>query len=229
MIQQVDREVQAWVQGVLPDTDVVLGPPHQFDGKQGVSLYLLALADPLPAWANHQPGTKRIALRYVITTWAKTEEEAHALLGKLVFAALEKREYELTLAELPTTLWTAFGMVPRPALTLWVPCSMEQPAQTIKLVHGPLVVQGAPVRSLHGVVLGPGDMPIMGAGVELPALQLRGQTDARGRFAFATVPSGLQDLQVVVKAKGRRQHVTVAQSTSDKEPLTIRFDSFDAR
>lgn len=228
MIEQADREVQAWVQGVLPDVDVALETPRQFEGKQGVSLYLLALADSLPAWVN-QPVAKRIALRYLITSWAQTEAEAHALLGKLVFAALEKREYELNLAELPITLWGAFGMLPRPALTLWVPCSIVQPEQTAKLVRGPLAVHGAPIKSLHGIVLGPGDVPIMGAGVELPALQLRGHTDAHGRFSFATVPSGSQGLQLVVKAKGHRQSVTVEQSTSDKEPLAIRFSSFDAR
>jgi hypothetical protein len=228
MIEQADREVQAWVQGNLPDVEVVLETPHQFEGKQRVSLYLLALADPLPAWVN-QHSAKRIALRYLITSWAKTEEEAHVLLGKLVFAALEKREYELSLAELPVALWAAFGMLPRPALTLWVPCSIVQPEPVVQLVRGPLVVRGAPIRSLHGIVLGPGDVPIMGAGVELPALQLRGYTDAHGRFSFATVPSGSQGLQLVVKAKGRRQRVTVEQSTSDKEPLAIRFDSFDAR
>lgn len=231
MIEQVDTKVQAWVQGILPDTEVVVGPPHQFEGRQGVkgvNLYLLALADSRPAWANH-PVTKRIALRYFITTWGKTEEEAHALLSKLVFAAWEQQEYELSLSELPLVLWSALGVLPRPAFTLWVPCAMEQPQPETKLVRGPLAVQGAPVRSLFGLVLGPGNMPIMGAGVELPALQLRGQTDAHGRFFFASVPGGSQGFQVVVKAKGRRQSVTVEQSTSASDPVTIRFATFDAR
>ncbi|MGH2478848.1 MAG: carboxypeptidase-like regulatory domain-containing protein [Ktedonobacteraceae bacterium] len=228
MIKQADREVQAWIQEVVADAEVILGPPRQLDGKHGVSLYLLALADPLPAWANWQ-AAQRIALRYLITTWATEEEEAHILLEKLVFAAMEKREYELSLTELPVALWTALGIAPRPGLTLWVPCSLAQPEQAIKLVRGPLVMHGAPVRSLHGIVLGPGDVPIVGAGVELPALQLRGHTDTRGRFHFATVPGTAQPFQLIVKAKGRRQSVIVEQSTSDKEPLTIRFDSFDAR
>lgn len=228
MIDLADRAVQAWAQGVLTDAEVILGPPRQFEGRQIVNLYLLALADPLPAWGS-QPTTRRVALRYLVTTWGKTEEEAHVLLGKLVFAALEKREYELNLTELPTTLWAAFGMVPRPAFTLWVPCAIEQPTPVVKLVHGPLVVQGAPIRSLQGVVLGPGDIPLVGAGVELPALQLRSQTDTHGRFSFATVPGGAQPFQLVVKAKGRRQSVTVEPSTASQEPFTIRFPSFDAR
>jgi hypothetical protein len=228
MLDQADRELQAWVQGVLPEAEIVLGPPRQLEGKHGVSLYLLALADSRPAWVNRQ-ASKQVALRYLITTWAAQEEQAHAQLGKLMVAAMEKRQYELCLEELPATLWAALGMVPRPVLTLWVPYSIEQQERVIKLVRGPLVVQGAPVRSLHGIVLGPGDIPIMGASVELPALQLRNSTDTRGRFFFATVPGESQSFQLIVKARGYRQSVIVEQSLSEKEPLAIRFTSFDAR
>lgn len=228
MIEQADRELTAWAQGIVPETDVVLGEPRLLEGKRGVGLYLLALADPLPAWANRQAG-KRIALRYLVTAWDAEEEQAHALLGALIFAAMEKREYELKLDDLPATLWAALGIAPRPAFTLLVPCSIAQLRQEIKLVRGPLTVQGAPVRSLHGIVLGPGETPIAGASVELPALQLRGHTDTRGRFAFATVPGGSQSFQLVVKARGSQQSVLVEQSTSEKEPLAIRFTSFDAR
>jgi hypothetical protein len=228
MIEQSDKELQEWVRGIVTEAEVVFGPPHQFDSKQRVSLYLLALADPLPAWMNRR-STRQIALRYLVTTWAEEEEVAHNLLGKLVFAALEKRDYELNLAELPATLWAALGIAPRPAFTLWVPCALEEPERAPKLVRGPLVVHGSPVRSLYGIVLGPGNIPISGAGVELPALQLRSSTDARGRFHFSTVPGEPQGFQLVVKAKGQVQNVTVEQPISDKEPLTIRFDSFDAR
>lgn len=228
MIKQADRELQEWVQGLVPEVAVVLGLPDRLAGKHGVSLYLLALADSLPAWA-HQQSTRRIALRYLVTTWSEEEEEAHALLGKLAFAALEKPEYEFSLAELPMTLWTALGIIPRPAFTLWVPCSVEPPEHVTRLVRSPLVVHGAPVRSLCGIVLGPGDIPLVGASVEIPALQLRGRTDTRGWFFFATVPGESQRFQLVARAKGHMQSVTVEQSASDKEPFVIRFDSFDAR
>lgn len=228
MIDQADRELQAWIRGIVPEVTVILGAPHQLEGQQGINLYLLALANPLPSWVNRQAG-KRIALRYLVTAWAAEEERAHALLGKLVFAAMEKREYEVNLEELPVTLWVALGIAPRPALTLWVPCTLEQQERAVKLVRGPLVVHGAPVRSLHGIVLGPGDIPVAGADIELPALQLRGRTDTRGKFFFATVPGESQHFQVVVKARGFQQSVVVEQSTAEQDPLTIRFASFDTK
>lgn len=226
VIDQADRELQEWVKSIVTGVEVVLGPPRQLDGKYGVSLYLLALATPPPAWMNRQPAT-RVALRYLVTAWAEDDEQAHSLLGKLVLAVMEKREYELDLAELPATMWTALSIAPRPAFTLCVPLYVERPEPVTRLVHGPLVVRGAPVINLHGIVLGPGDIPIVGASVELPALQLSEHTDARGRFYFSTVPGEPRGIQLLVKAKGRVQSVTVEQPTSDREPLAVRFDSFE--
>jgi hypothetical protein len=227
VIDQADRQLQEWVKSVVTGVEVVLGSPRQLDGKHGVSLYLLALADPPAAWMNRHPAP-RVALRYLVTAWAEGDEEAHhSLLGTLAFAVMEKREYELDLAELPAIMWTALGIAPRPTFTLCVPLYSERPEPTTKLVHGPLVVRGSPVTSLYGQVLGPSDIPIVGASVELPALQLTNHTDVRGRFYFSTVPGDPHGMQVLVKAKGRMQSVTVEQPTSDQQPLTIRFDSFE--
>ncbi len=227
MIDQADRDLKEWVKSIVAGVDVVLAQPKQLDGKHGVSLYLLALAEPRPAWMNRQPAT-RFALRYLVTAWAEGDEEAHGLLGKLVQAVMEKREYELDLAELPANMWTALGIAPRPAFTLYVPLHVERPEPLTRLVQEPLVVRGAPVMSLHGIVLGPGDVPIVGASVELPALQLSDHTDARGRFYFSTVLGEPDGIQLQVKARGRVRSVTVEQPTSDREPLAIRFDSFES-
>jgi hypothetical protein len=168
----------------------------------------------------------QIALRYLVTTWGEEEEEAHRLLGKLALALLEKRDYELELLDMPATLWTAFGIVPRPAFMIRVPLSVPRPVSTPKLVQGPIVVHGAPVVSLYGKVIGPGDIPVVGASVELPTLQLTDHTNALGQFHFSIVPSEPHAIQLVVKARGRTQTVLVEQPVSDKEPLEIRFDSF---
>lgn len=225
MIDQTDRALTAWVKGIVSEVDVVLGLPHLLEGKSGISLYLLALAAPSPVWVHRQPAT-RVTLRYLVTAWAPDEELAHRLLGKLVLAGLEKREYELDLAELPVALWTSLGLAPRPAFIICLPLLLEQPAATTPLVGGPLTIQGTPAGSLHGIVLGPGDIPIAGAGIELPALQLSTHTNARGTFFFATVPVGSPGVHLVVKARGQIQHVTLEHSVSAEKPLEIRFHSF---
>jgi hypothetical protein len=228
VIDQADRDLRDWVQSVISDVDVLLGPPHQLNGKQGVSLYLFALVPPSTAWMNRASAT-HVALRYLVTTWADEEEEAHRLLSQLIMALLGKREYELELIDLPASLWTAFGLVPRPAFMLRVPLYVERPVPTPPLVQGPLVIRGTPAVRLHGTVLGPGNVPVAGARVELPALQLTAHTNARGRFHFSTVPSEPSGIQLLVKARGQTQTVLVEQPVSDNDPLEIRFDSFDAR
>ncbi len=228
MIDSADRDLQEWVKKVVPGVEVFLGPPQQSDGKHGISLYLLALSDPPPAWMNRQPAT-RVALRYLVTTWAEDEIEAHRLLGLLVLAVMENRKYELDLASMPAPLWAALGITPRPSFTLCAPLHVEQPEPDTRLVKGPLVIRGTPVISLQGVVLGPGNVPIVGASVEIPSLSLTNHTDAKGRFYFSSVPGEPRSIQLLVKARGRAQSVTVEQPTSDREPLAIRFDSFESK
>lgn len=228
MIDQADRDLQAWIQSVIPEIGIVLAPPQQMIGKQGVSLYLLALAKPSPAWMNRQP-TSQITLRYLITTWAANDEEAHRLLGKLIYAVMEKREYELDLTELPAPLWAALGIAPRPSCTLIAPLAFVQPEPVSHLVQGPLVVRGAPIKSLHGVVLGPGNIPVVGASVELSALSLRSHTDAHGCFHFSSVPAEPHSMQLLVTARGYTQSVIVEHPPSEKEALAIHFDSFNVK
>ncbi|HEY0752980.1 MAG TPA: carboxypeptidase-like regulatory domain-containing protein [Ktedonobacteraceae bacterium] len=225
MIDQTDRVLTEWVKGVVTGVDVVLGLPYLLEGKTGISLYLLALAAPSSVWVHRQPATQ-VTLRYLVTAWAPDEEQAHRLLGKLVLAGLEKREYELDLIEPPITLWTALGLVPRPAFIICLPLLLEPAGSTTPLVSRPLALQGVPTGSLYGTVLGPGDIPIAGAGVELPALQLSTHTDSQGIFFFATVPVGAPGVQLVVKAKGQVQRVTLEHPASAEKPLEIRFISF---
>ena len=228
MIDQTDNQLQEWIKSVVAGVQVHLGVPGQLEDQRGISLYLLALVEPPQAWINRQPGW-RVALRYLITAWSPDEREAHRLLGKLLLAALEKPEYEIDLSELPPTLWSAFGIAPRPAFTLCLPLPLARVEPVPPLVQGHLVVRGEPVPSLYGIVLGPGDIPIAGAGVELPSLQLRGYTNAEGRFRFSTVPGGSRHIQLVVRAKGRVQSVFVERPSSEQEPLEIRFVALNVR
>lgn len=226
MIDQVDRELKAWVESIVTGVDVVLGLPRSLEGNARVNLYLLSLADPPPAWGHRHP-VVRVALRYLVTAWAEDDEQAHALLGRLIVAVMEKHEYELDLTEPPASFWTVSGHVPRPAFTVCVPLPLERPEPIAKFVSAPLQVRSVLLMSLHGIVLGPGDIPIAGASVELPGLQLSTHTDGRGRFSFATVPADAGATRLRVKAKGRVQSITVEQPASDHEPLAIRFDSFE--
>ena len=78
---------------------------------------------------------------------------------------------------------------------------------------------------LRGVVLGPGDVPIAGARVEIPPANLSTSTDRLGRFAFAAVASGPYPTTLRVLAKGRELTQTVV--TVGAEPIVIHFEPLE--
>src|SRR5208283_5349055 len=120
---------------------------------------------------------------------ADQPEEAHRLLGEIVFAAMDDPEFEVDLSPLPVNVWRAFGVPPQPSFILKVPVGKEKPKPKVGIVRQPLVVKWASLTSLHGIVLGPGDVALSGARVEFPGLDLVTHTDSNGRFRFSTVPS----------------------------------------
>src|SRR5262249_32982745 len=139
-------------------------------------------------------------------------EEAHRLLGQLVFAAMENPEFEIDLTPVSVTVWNAFGVAPQPAFMLSVPVQKERPEPKPGFVRQPLLVKTSPMTTLYGVVLGPGEIPIAGARVEMRALHLSTQTDRKGRFCLAAVPSEPARKELEVKAKGRKLSVTAEEN-----------------
>jgi hypothetical protein len=168
-----------------------------------------------------------LLLRYLVTTWAQEPEEAHRLLDELVFAAMDAPAFEVELSPLAVETWVALDIVPQPCFVLCVPLRRERTEPETKLVLVPLEVRQAAIVDLWGTVLGPGDVPLMGAFVELPALHIRTRTDAKGRFRFAAVPRESDAWHLLVKAKGRQFEVVVEQNGAEGKPLTIRVGPFD--
>jgi Pvc16 N-terminal domain len=226
MIDQIDQRLKDWVKETLEGVDVSLGPPKLSQTGQGVNLYLMEFANK-PAPRSNTPPPVQILLRYLVTAWAKGPEESHPLLGKLVFAAMTNPEFEVEFDPIPATAWVAFGVPPLPSFVLTIPLRLERPEPPTKLVRKPLVLQSAPITSLSGIVLGPEDVPLSNARVELRALQLYESTDTKGRFRFPAVPSEPRAKQLRIKAKGRELTVTVQQPDSDSEPVVIHFNLFD--
>lgn len=222
MIQQVDQDLKEWVGSVVSGVDVSLGPPQDAGERLRVEVYLLDLLHTPPATGSRTPPLQ-ISLRYLVTTWAETPEDAHRILGELVFAAMAHKTFEVELEPLSMQLWRALGVLPRPCFMLRVPLRMERPEPKGPRVRRPVEVQHTSLTSLSGVVVGPRDLPLPDARVELPALGLAVRTDSKGRFRFASVPTERPNLHVLVKAKGGEASAQV-RSGRNQEPLIIHFD-----
>jgi hypothetical protein len=137
----MDREIREWASATLAGARVTHAPPGACeDGGSGVSLYLLEIR-PAPAARGAERPPHQLALRYLVTAWAAEPEEAHRLLGELVFAAMDRPGADVILEPPPPEVWAAFGVPPRPSFLLEVPLRRARPEREIKRVTGPLVIR----------------------------------------------------------------------------------------
>jgi len=222
MIEEVDQRLKAWVGEVSGELPVSFAVPDRSPREPGVSLYLLELCAAPPARS-----VRRVPLQfsvcYLITVTAQTPELAHHTLSELVFSALETPDFEVDLGTIPLELWTALGVPPQPAFRLRLPVRRERAEPSVRRVSFPLVTHLTPNEALLGRVVGPGDVPIPGALVDLPALKLSTRTDARGCFRFPLVPPRESLGRLEVRAKGEVLHVGAEALTTEAGQLVIRM------
>jgi hypothetical protein len=228
MLEQINGELVEWIKKTLSFTsvEVRLDVSDPAEDVREVMVYLMEFRSLLTPRAVDLPPLQFQA-RYVITVRASTPEETHHLLEELVFAALAERPNEVRLDPPPADWWAASGLLPQPALMLEIPVWRERPQPEHKLVLKPLVLRTTAIGDLYGVIMGPGEMPISGALVEMPDMHRTERTDAYGRFCFRTVPAGLDEARLIVKARGRKLEAVVSQPTSADEPVVIHISLSD--
>jgi hypothetical protein len=227
VIEQVDELLANWAQTVLGEGTVSFGVPDNHHGQAAIQIYLLDLVDCPPPRGGIGTPPLQFALRYLVTTSIGESgnfKEAHRLLSQLVFAAMETSEFEIELNGLPASTWYALGIVPRPCFLLRVPVRKERPAPATQLVRYPPLVEVTSLTSLQGVVLGPNQVPWVGARVELLSLQISTRTNTKGQFRFPSVPREPQAKQLRIDAKGREFNVVVQQPLLDNESVEVRLD-----
>ncbi len=226
MIEDADRRLKDWAKTVLEDAEISLGPPRALDSASVVSLYLTDIL-PAPRTSTSRRLPLQTSLRYLVTAWADKPETEHRQLGDLVFAAMEHPEFEVELAAQPAEFWLAFGIAPRPAFMLRLPVQVERPEPQIGRIRHPVEVRFSPAVSLAGRLVGPADVPLSGAQVELASLQLTTRTDATGRFRFAAVPAQPDTKELRIRLKGNERRVKVTHGADSAQPLVIRFDTME--
>ncbi len=226
MIDQVDQRLKDWVRTVLEAIDVSFEPPSVAKKESGIRLYLVELAHTMQSRKGRRPPLQ-ISLHYLVTAWADKPEDAHRMLGELVFAAMGNSEFEVVLDPIPVAVWTAFGVPPCPSFILRLPLIYERPEPKAPLVREPLIVKFSPIISLNGVVLGPHNRPIMGAQVELPGMKMSSRTDAKGRFHFSAIPKELTTKRLLVKAKGQEFNINIEEMAGNGGPLIINLQEME--
>lgn len=229
MIDQVDRELQAWVSnaGSIAENQITLAAPGT--AETTVSLYLMQVVRVMTSHETprNSPASSKIMLHYLVTVRDDDLLRAHRLLGDLMFAAIEEPEYEVDLDPIPIGAWAAFNQIPQPAFVVKVPLRHERPERVPQLVTKPMELRSVQVTSLHGIVLGPDDIPLHGALVELPDLQLVQRTNRKGAFLFSTIPAGVHKPTLRIRAKGKLIEKRIDHPGTAADPVIVRvkFDS----
>jgi len=224
MIEEIDQRLSEWIGSVLgEDIEVSLMPPADMGDKKIVGLYLEDILPSAPTRGTRRPPLQ-VLLRYLVTARAKNPQEAHRILGQLLFAAMEHAEYEVELEPIPPQVWQAFGTMPMPAFMLRLPLRVERPEKPVQLIRSPIEVQQSPLASMEGTIVGPDEIPLTNARVELSTHNLVARTDRKGRFLFPAVPTEPALKKVRVIARGRELFKEVDYKKMQRKPLIIHFD-----
>lgn len=224
MIDQTDQQLADWATNNLPGISVLFGLPAEEAKGSVVSFTLLQVVPEATARSVRDPAPFKLKLGYLVTTAASEFKEAHRLLGALAFAAMEVPDWTVSALEGGPDWWQALGRAPRPAFLLWASALRERSVRRAPLVKQGLVLRHSPFRVLQGQVVGPNDLPIMGATVELPALQQATRTDHDGRFQFPAVPCEPPISALRVNARGRAKLITLERLPEADEPLRIQLN-----
>jgi hypothetical protein len=235
LIDQVDDHLVRWVETTLGPLTISLQSPEKMPEGQGVSLYLLSLAEKPPLQGAHRVPLQ-FWLRYLVTAWSEEPSEAHALLGDLLLAAMDTPEYEIELDTIPPTLWTAFGIPPRPAFILRVPVRKERPQRPVQLVRQPLNVKWIKPVRVQGAIYGPEDCPLPGVRValmpgagshslarEYARLCPFTVTDAQGQFIFDSVPDQPR-CTLFIQVKDQELFATLESPLFERKSWVLRWD-----
>jgi hypothetical protein len=226
VIDQVDDNLSNWVETILGGLKPSLSAPTEANGTLAVNLYLLELVDD-PLRRNTSRPPLQPALRYLVTSSAEEPKDAHRLLGTLLMAALNNPSYEVELEPVPHNTWSAFKIAPRPSFILRVPLEREWPISTVPLVTEGAATQGAPMLDMHGVLLGPNDVPIANGRIEIPNLYRYTYTDSKGRFQLNGVPASPRVKTLRIMARNRELTVHVAETGAPDRPVNLKFDLFN--
>jgi hypothetical protein len=230
MIEQADEHVREWVAKVLRGVSLSFSPPDGSGAERRVHAVLFGLERATgKRGPSGEPSPVTVLARYLMSVGGKDEEKAHEDLGTLVFAALQQEEFtvEFPDADRLAAVWTALGARLRPSFVLGRPVELTRRTPPAPPVHKHIYKFPAAVP-LAGVVLGPEDIPLSGAKVEIRSLGVSARTDPRGRFRFALIPRTLEAGDMVVLAKGRECPAGAIEAPGDDKPLVIRVTGLES-
>jgi hypothetical protein len=235
-IAQSLTALAAWLSTV--DATAWVGDPGAPDAPSGLCAWPIAVLPEQEVRATTVRQPMRLRVRYLLTAGGAANggtanggatnggaAELARLLDPVLRAAAAGGGVSVVFEPVPVELWRALDLRPRAALLVDVPTQVDRATPRPPLVRGPLRLDGAPMRSLRGQVVGPGDVPLAGIRVEAPSIGVSTYTDDGGRFAFGGLPAA-DPARLVLVGRGRQ---FAAEVSADADaPVLIRCDFEEA-
>ena len=220
------RLTDRWILPALgPNAHIRVGRIDDSTPSDGTTVTLTLIdiaAAPPPRGAAGLPPLQ-LRARYLVTIAAADAVAERQALAELGFSAGPVTDVELEPKALSLELWRSLGVSIRPALLVSVLLQRERQGRPVRRVRQPLITKWTASRPVSGVVVGPGDVPIAGALVEVDGLPQTVYSNHRGEFAFRSVPGADPPPTLVVSAKGATVRVRVDGDASASAPLLIRI------
>jgi hypothetical protein len=224
-METTEQQLRDWAAGAWPKAEVFFdgATASEPERQPAIGFRLLRVLPDASACGARNPAPLRIRLGYIATAWAKDPVEMHRILGALAFEAMEMPGWNLDSEQAGPEWWQALGLPLRPSLFVWIPATRERVVRRAPLVRAGLVLSGSPLRPLAGLVLGPGNIPLMDVLVEIPAWKLSTRTGPEGQFQFSAVPANRPVGAIRVHAKGREKVINLERVFACEEPLRIQL------
>jgi len=188
-----------------------------------VCLWPLAV---LPEQATRRPQGRdplRLRVRYLVHAGG-ADPTAEAVTGEFdrILTSLPDGAVHLVLDPVTPETWRGFGVSPQLGLYLDVTTqATAPPGPTPPRVRAGMQLSTEPLARLHGMVVGPGGVPVPGMKVVEQQTGAATYTGNRGQFAFPAVPaSGPTRLRL----SGRGQHLVAEVAERSDEPIIIHCD-----
>ena len=191
------------------------GLPGADGHAEGLRVWPLAL---LPEHTG-VPGTDLLRLRVRFLVAGDGSADSLEVLDRALVLVAGASHIVLVPDPLPVETWSALGVRPSVAAVLDVPVRVPRPVVPQPRVTGPLRVADAPMTTLRGRVLAPGDIPVPEIEVRVVALNLSTRTGGDGSFVLAGLPA-VGRVRLEIAGKGLRLSTEV--DPGGTEPLVLR-------
>lgn len=222
------RRTTEWARRAVGDGATVriglAAPDERRDGPI-VALHPLGLAPEQEVRGTATRAPFRFRVRYLVTTDGPVDQGPE-LFDLLLAAAVADGSMTVSVDPLAPEWWLALGVTPRPAFVVEVGASIDRATEVAPRVRAPMAVRAVALRPLAGRLVGPGDIPLAGARVEVAATRAVTRTGPTGAFRFAAVPDTEGATQLRINARGL--HLVADVEVGHDDDVVIRCQPGEA-